>query len=469
MAAADLTPASAAGSEAPLECPETSRETPDGPHPDSMPLPPVPKLPRYLFLQGQISRFFAELGAALQQRGHYVHRINFNAGDHRFWPLPGAVDFRGRPEDWPAFLAERLEHWQITDLVLFGDCRPLHRAAIAQARVRGLRVQVFEEGYLRPDYITLEEGGVNGHSALPRDPAAYLRAAAELPEPPAAQPIPASFGRRALDDIHYNLSASLGAARYPHYRTHRPWNPLSEYAVGARRLPLKLATAAGTRAAVQALIGGAGAAPYYLFPLQLAADSQIRYHAPPGGLPAQIRRVIASFAAQAPAHLRLVITEHPLDYGPLDIAARVAALAQEHAVADRLRFLRGGSPPGLIAAARGLITVNSTIGITALDLGVPVLALGRAIYNLPGLCDQQGLDGYWQSPTAPERVLFEAFRKVVAARTQVNGGFFSGEGIARAVEGSLRRLEASARTPSRPAADVPPPPRQKLRTPARMP
>lgn len=433
-------------------------------------LPPTPPdAPRYLFLQGQISRFFAELGTALRQRGHAVHRINFNGGDRRFWPLPGAVDFRGRPEEWPAFLAERLEHWRISDLVLFGDCRPLHRAAIAQARLRGMRVQVFEEGYLRPDYITLEEGGVNGHSSLPRDAEAYRRAATLLPEPEPAQPIPASFRRRAIDDIHYNLSTSLGAGGYPHYRTHRPWHPLHEYLVGARRLPLKLATAGRTRAAVQALIGGGGAAPYYLFPLQLAADSQIRHHAPPGGLPALVRRVIASFAENAPTMQRLVITEHPLDYGPLDVADLVAALAAEHRVRERLLFLRGGSPPELIAAARGLLTVNSTIGITALDAGVPVLALGRAIYNLPGLCDQGGLDAYWHSPAAPERALFEAFRKVVAARTQVNGGFFSPAGIALAVTGSLQRLEASARAPAAPIPESQNRPRRRPRMPARMP
>lgn len=433
-------------------------------------LPPTPpNAPRYLFLQGQISRFFAELGTALRQRGHLVHRINFNAGDRRFWPLPGAVDFRGRPQDWPAFLAERLEQWRITDLVLFGDCRPLHRAAIAHARLRGVRVQVFEEGYLRPDYITLEEGGVNGHSALPRDPEAYLRAVASLPECPAPQAIPASFGRRAVDDIHYNLSAGLGARRYPHYQTHRPWSPLREYVIGARRLPLKLATAGRTRATVQALVAAADQRPYYLFPLQLAADSQIRHHAPPGGLPALIRRVIASFAAQAPAVQRLVITEHPLDYGPLDVAGLVAALAQEHGVTDRLVFLRGGSPPELIAAARGLVTVNSTIGITALDAGVPVLALGRAIYNLPGLSDQNGLDAYWHAPTAPDRALFVAFRAVVASRTQVNGGFFSRDGIARAVEGSVLRLEAAAERPVITAADLPETILRLPRTPARMP
>jgi capsular polysaccharide export protein len=34
----------------------------------------------------------------------------------------------------------------ISDVILFGDCRPLHRAAIGVAQSRGLRVYVVEEG-----------------------------------------------------------------------------------------------------------------------------------------------------------------------------------------------------------------------------------------------------------------------------------------------------------------------------------
>ena len=407
-----------------------------------MPLPPVLKPPRYLFLQGQISWFFAELGKALQQEGAAVHRINFNGGDRCFWPLPGAADFRGRMEDWSAYIAGRLQAWDISDLILFGDCRPLHRLAIVQAKARGIRVQVFEEGYLRPDFVTLEEGGVNGHSGLPRDAETYLRTAATLPAEAPVVSIPASFRRRAVEDLLYNLRTALAHRRFPHYRSHRPWHPFREYLIGAWRLPLKFATRHRTAATVRQL--ATGATPYFLFPLQLAADSQIRFHAPAGGLPGIVAGVIESFARQAPRHCRLVITEHPLDYGPLNLHRLVHDLAAKHRVIDRLVFLRGGSPAELIAAARGLITVNSTIGITAMAGGVPVLALGTAIYDLPGLACQHGLDNYWTAPSAPDPVLFQAFRRVVAARTQINGGFFSRDGINRAVEGSLRRLRASA-------------------------
>jgi len=98
-----------------------------------------------------------------------------------FWRLPGAVDFCGREPEWPQFLDRLIVDRAVSDVILFGDCRPLHRAAIRVAQSRGLRVYVVEEGYFRPDWITLEEGGVNGYSSLPRDPAWFREQTRLLP------------------------------------------------------------------------------------------------------------------------------------------------------------------------------------------------------------------------------------------------------------------------------------------------
>jgi capsular polysaccharide export protein len=406
----------------------------------------------YLFLQGQISPFFAALGHNLHRLGHAVHRIHFNGGDQRGWTLPGAVDFNQRAEAWPTFLHERLKQWAISDLILFGDCRPLHRVAIAMARAAGVRVHVFEEGYLRPDYITMEAGGVNGHSSLPRSAAAYLRAAAALSPLTAPSPISARFSRRAADDFLYHLGSAIAAPRFPHYQSHRPWHPLREYAVGVHRFPLKAITRKATQRRIEALVHGGR--PYFLFPMQLDADSQIRFHAPPGGMIAAIESVMRSFAQHADRNAQLVITEHPLDYGPVDLKLDVVRVASELNLADRVLFLRGGSPPLLMANARGIITVNSTLGITALGGRIPVIALGKAIYNLAGLTFQRGIDAFWSDPQPPRADVFDAFRRVVIARTQINGGFFSEDGIAIAVAGTTQRLlalEASAN--ATPAAD----------------
>ncbi len=121
---------------------------------------------RILFLQGLPGSFFFRLGKALSERGCRVYRINFNGGDLWDWPARGAANYRGSARGWPAYLATFLRQHRITDIVLFGDCRPLHRMARGTAAGLGVPVHVFEEGYLRPDWVTLERGGVNGFSPL---------------------------------------------------------------------------------------------------------------------------------------------------------------------------------------------------------------------------------------------------------------------------------------------------------------
>ena len=67
-------------------------------------------------------------------------------------------------------------------ILCFGDCRPLHKEAKRWAKSKGIRFLAFEEGYLRPQFITVEEDGVNAYSSLPRDPDFY-RKLPDMPTP----------------------------------------------------------------------------------------------------------------------------------------------------------------------------------------------------------------------------------------------------------------------------------------------
>jgi capsular polysaccharide export protein len=397
----------------------------------------------FLFLQGLAARFFEYLGRALAARGHDVERVNFNGGDRTFWRLAGAIDFRGRPEEWPDFLAARLDAARTTDVILFGDCRPPHRAAIEVARGRRVRVWVVEEGYLRPGWITFEEDGVNGFSKLPRDPLWYREEACCLPEwrdPPA---VPGTFRRRATEDVLYWLGSLALARRFPHYTTHRPYFQFVEYAGWLRRLALQRR---GERRAATAIAELAQCSdPVFLFPLQLDCDYQIRVHSPLRSVRVAIETVLASFANHAPAPTRLVVKLHPLDSGIYDWAGLTRHSAVALGVADRVVIIDGGAIDEVLAVSRGVVTVNSTVGTLALAAGRPVAALGRPIYDMRGLTFQEGLDKFWQRAEPPDPALFDAFRRVLAARVMIPGSFFSEKGLRVAVEAALGRLEAAPR------------------------
>lgn len=58
---------------------------------------------------------------------------------------------------------------------------PIAQRSKTLGKVERIRFLAFEEGYLRPQFITVEEGGVNAYSSLPRDPDFYRK----LPDMPA--------------------------------------------------------------------------------------------------------------------------------------------------------------------------------------------------------------------------------------------------------------------------------------------
>jgi len=426
--------------------------------PSRAPAGPGPRARRaFLFLQGPPGLFFSRLGAALRDAGHAVHRVNFHGGDVMDWRAGGALAFRGRPGRWPAWLETRLLALGITDLVVFGDCRPRHLAAAGVARRHGIRLHVFEEGYLRPDWVTLERDGVNGHSTLPRAPQWYREQAAALPDPAPHRATPGRFGERARAAVRYYLAGSLSWPLFPHYCTHRRWHPARESAGWMMRLLRRRAAARATAVAVRRL----AACPYFLFPLQLDSDFQLRVHSRFGGLGRALLHVLDSFAAHAPPDCLLALKAHPLDNGLTDWRRIALRAATRLAVADRIVWIDGGDIAALSRGARGMVTVNSTSGTLALAAGVPVLTLGTAVYDLPGLTDQQGLAGFWRAPRAPDATLFDAFRRVLADRCLLHGGFHDAAGIDLLVPQACRRLlqdeapERAAAPAATPAAAPP--------------
>ncbi|CAA6824918.1 MAG: Capsular polysaccharide export system protein KpsS, partial [uncultured Thiotrichaceae bacterium] len=134
-------------------------------------------MPRnFLFLQGVATPFFKELSSAIRQEGHQTYRVNFCGGDSLFSGRKNVWRYNKPLDEFPLWLAEKHQQHQFTDVVLFGDTRPLHKAAKKFLRDQNIRIYVFEEGYLRPYWITLEQDGVNGHSRLMEKPLDFWKA-----------------------------------------------------------------------------------------------------------------------------------------------------------------------------------------------------------------------------------------------------------------------------------------------------
>lgn len=393
----------------------------------------------FLFLQGVCSPFFGRLADRLKADGHQVYKINFNVGDSVYWGLRPAWYYRGKLSELRAFLKDIYERYGITDQILFGDRRPIHRPAVDQAETYGIRTHVFEEGYFRPHWITLERDGVNGHSLLPRDPDWFWEVGGKLPDYTEGKAFPARFSLRVLHDVIYHTFGLYNPLLFPHYRTHALVNAAVEYVGYLYRLPFLGFHKPRDQALMDKLVGSA--TPFYLLPLQLGSDAQIRSHSRFDDMAQVMEFVMASFACHAPSDARLVIKNHPLDTGLTNYPKIITRLAERFALVGRVHYLETCNLGGMLGHAQGLVTVNSTAGTLSLSYGCPTISLGDPIYNLPGLTFQGHLDAFWQQRPVPDKELFRRFRNTVIHTTQINGGFYCPQGIALAVENSVKQLE----------------------------
>ncbi len=393
----------------------------------------------FLFLQGLPTAFFSRIARELSALGCEVVGINLCVGDQMFWCGPHTVNYRGRLADWPDFIGAFLDKNTITDIVLVGEQRSYHKHAIAAAQARGVRVTVTDFGYLRPDWITLERDGMSGNSRFPKDPERILRLAQALPKAELQRRYTDGFWRMAWGDMLYHFGNYFLWWLFPHYR--RPYkrdHPLLHYPSIGRRLLFSGRNHAHAARRLSAL--QAANTRYFVFPLQLENDFQIVAYSPFARLEEAIRRVVQSFAAHAAAEVRLLVKVHPLDPGLKNWKKLVYRLANELAIGDRLDYVDGGDLDDIIRGSVGMISVNSTAGIRALQIGSPVMTLGDAVYDVDGLTYQGDLDNFWREAQAPDAALVDAFINALAGTVQIRGVYYSEPGLSAAVRAAVERL-----------------------------
>jgi capsular polysaccharide export protein len=398
-------------------------------------------VPRHILLVwGPFGPFTRRLADRLKVGRARCSRVLFSGGDLFDWGARDGLVYRGRPEGFADWVAAAIQAEGVTDVVTYGDSHPYCVAAAEAARRLRRRVHVLEQGYFRPFWITLERNGVNGGSSLPRNPDVYRAEAHDLPDPSDEwlPPLtPPAVWKLALNHAAILLASPL----FPHFRAPYQYSILHQAFGHVRRyLDQRLRRRRHARAFRDALDWKG---PIFVAILQRPGDSQLRLHSPFPATARFIEQVIASFAAHAPGDARLVLKAHPLDHGVEPHAATVRKAAAAAGVAGRVVFLDFGDLQAIFPRVAGAITVNSTAGLAAIEAGLPTIVLGNAIYDMPGLTHQGGLDRFWTAPEPPERDLYQAFRKVVVARTQVSGAYSIAEGIARAAPEVARRLLAA--------------------------
>lgn len=393
----------------------------------------------FLFLQGPITPFFKHIADGLEYKGHRVLRINLCFGDWLFWRRGGAVNYRGRLKDWDAFINNFLDREQVTDLILLGEQRKYHKLAISAAKQRGIQIVTTDFGYLRPDWITFEHNGMSADSLFPREPEKIRTLAEHSPEPDLTRRYTDSFFTQAVWDMAYHLSSTLFRILYPFYDSHQMYHPILVYlGTGWHLLKTRLAAKKTERMIEQIR---QDKYPYFVFPLQMQNDFQIRVYSNYPNLEAAICEVMDSFAQHAPTEAKLIIKVHPLDPSMINWERYCTQMAYKYNLIERMHYLDGGSLEALLEKAKGVVTINSTVGVWTLLMGRPLITLGSAVYNITGLTFPGTLDQFWQNPEAPDLPLRDAFIRATAGTIQLRGVYYNQPGLANAVAEAVERLD----------------------------
>ena len=378
---------------------------------------------RVLLLQGPVGPFFKRFAQDLQLLNSRIFKINFNGGDEFFYP--DGERFVAKMVDLEAFIYKYIQKHRIDIIVMFGDCRTIHIEAKKAAQRQNIEVFVFEEGSLRPNHITLESQGVNGYSPLPKDARNYLLSHLQQDiAQPTITDVGKTFWHAAAWAALYYIAASLRRYRYPNYIHHRPLT-IKEGLPWLRGTVRKWLFKAKEHG-IETTLTQQRSNQYFLVPLQVHNDFQITQHSRFNSIEHFIETTLTSFAQYAPTDTWLIFKQHPFDRGYNDYSQYIRNLGSSLGISSRVIYIHDQYLPALIEHARGVIVINSTVGLSAVSQLRPVKVCGEAIYNIPYITAQVSLDEFWSQANQlqPDEAHVHQYIHYLSKHTQHNGSFY---------------------------------------------
>ncbi|EAL7864855.1 capsule biosynthesis protein [Campylobacter coli] len=371
-----------------------------------------------LLLQGPVGTFFHRLAIKMEKNKTKVLKLNFNGGDFFFYP--NGKRCKCDEKDLENFYENFFKEKKIDAIVMYNDCRLIHAKAIKVARKLGIGIWIFEEGYLRPYCITFEKDGVNANSSLPRDKNFYLSCNILTKE--SIKEIPGGFKFMAFSAFLYWFFSFLLAPFFNnklHHRTLYPFEFLFWFRSLYRKYLYKL-TEKKLNQKIYSL-----EKKYFLAVLQVYSDTQINHHYKKS-IEEFIEELILSFANHARAKSYLVFKHHPMDRGYRNYSKLINELSQKYHVEGRILYVHDTYLPTLLKRALGCITINSTVGLSAILESCPTKVCGNAFYDFEGLAYPKKLQFFWREAHAykPNPSLVLNFKNYLLNTNQFNGNFY---------------------------------------------
>ncbi|MDX1950524.1 MAG: capsular biosynthesis protein [Rickettsiales bacterium] len=383
---------------------------------------------KFLLLQGPMSYFFKELYLHLKNSNFEVTKICFNGGDLFLSAGIDTIKFTEKPSEFLNFLKILQLRNNFTDVVFYGDCRFYHLEAKKFFADKNVKFHIFEEGYFRPYWVTYENIGVNDCSDIPRNKEFYQNLEIYEENNHKFQKLKPTLAKKILlTYIYYVFRVFFEKTEFKNYLPHRTSLPEIEANGWFKKLLTYKITNYKARK-LQKKISKSGK-KFFLVALQLCSDSQIQFHSDYADMRDFISKILEDFAKNSPSDIHLVFKSHPEENGVAGLEKFVKENAKKFNLQDRVIYIDGGNMPKFLDDMQGLIAINSTAAISALHHKKPVKIMGRALYNFEGLTSQKPLAEFWHTSEKPDEELFLKFKNYVMQKTQINGSFYSKEGV----------------------------------------
>lgn len=375
-------------------------------------------LERVVLLQGPLGSFFKTLKRIIEDKGFRAWQFAFNGGDW-FFGDKDVVSYKGDIESWRARFKEFCNEKAITCCIVYGETRIYHEIAKSVCDELGIKVLVFEEGYVRPSFVTGELGGVNGYSSLiGQDLLGDLVQTNTLDHPCNSK----TFLRRACYASAYYIARALGCSVFEekcaHHRSGairegRAWLSGFKVKIGNLRKDAKIMNGWLPR----------HSGKVFLVPLQVHNDSQVIAHSKFNDVPSFLREVFASFAENS-CNDKLLIKHHPMDRGYACYRQLINELVRCHGLYGRVVYGSEFHLPSVYKHLKGCVVINSTVGLSALHHGVPTICLGKSIYNVDKVTYRGKLAEFWTEPGMVDLSQIKVLEATIKKCSQYYGSFY---------------------------------------------
>lgn len=383
-------------------------------------LPAPPKKRKILIVQGDWEMGMSKLALDLKDAGHRVGKVIFCAPDliYKFKGIRVHL-FRKPLADFEAWLRDLIKGGKYDTFFLYNHYRPYNQVAWNLASELDLGCFVFELGLIRPNCVTVFSRKNPPIKAM-AEAWNQLQSGGPNPEPPKMPPelCQVSTPAKLVSFCSFFFLSRITCSLFPNFVDQREMKLWGHFKHGLIYLWRFIERSRDCE--MDQLFAGAMSGKYYAVPLQVHSDTQITINSKFKSIEQFIKRVVYSFERNAPPATKLVFKVHPMDRGYKDYTDLIARL--DHRLGgNRILYVDRVHLPTLLANARGVVNINSSVGISGLVHHVPVITLGKAVYDLTNLTYQGRLETFWTEAQRPKNQQVRNFINLLLETNQGRG------------------------------------------------